>query len=139
MGLRRVAQGAQAPRHTGAQAHRHTFNLSLHFICFATYLGQEKVAAVVKTLGAGLLFPDCPGFFHGCGCRYFGSGAMTAAGGARAETNERKTSVCLIVFGGLSLGVLYGYCTKDVIVNDCLKKRPPRPLSWHGKTLCGDG
>ena len=33
-----------------------------------------------------------------------------AAGGAREETNVNKfkIGVCLIVFGGLSLGVLYG-------------------------------
>ena len=39
-----------------------------------------------------------------------------AAGGARSETNRKKRTigVCPIVFGGLSLGVLYGLFTKGV-------------------------
>ena len=39
-----------------------------------------------------------------------------AAGGAREETivKRRKIGLCLIVFGGLSLGVLYGYFTEGV-------------------------
>ena len=64
-----------------------------------------------------MLFPDCPDFFHGCECRYFDSGAMTGSGrGSKKRKNykKRKIRVCLIVFGGSSLSVLYGYFTKGV-------------------------
>ena len=39
-----------------------------------------------------------------------------AAGGAKEDKNvkKRKICVCLIVFGGLSLGVFCGYFTKGV-------------------------
>ena len=39
-----------------------------------------------------------------------------AAGEAREETNgnKRTNGVCLIVFGGLSLAVLFGYFTRGV-------------------------
>ena len=47
----------------------------------------------------------------------FGSGAMPGSGrGSKIIQNGKKyiTGVCLIVFGGLSLVVFYGYVIKGV-------------------------
>ena len=58
-------------------------------------------------------FPDCLDFFHGCELCYFGSGAMPGS---------------LIVFGGLSLSVLYGLFTKAVRKN---RARQLAPHFWR--------
>ena len=56
--------------------------------------------------------------FQGCECRYFASGATTGSGRGSTIRNKlkkkRKMCVCLIVFGGSLLGVLYGYFTRCV-------------------------
>ncbi len=84
-------------------------------------------------------FPDCPDVFMAANVVISAAGRCPAAGGgAGEETNQkkRKIGVCLIVFGGLPLGVLYGYFIKGVTKKQDGPVSPALLEALAGRFIC---